>query len=138
MGLCALEFDADPGLVSPPEDEVARLVMNQLTEYFTGDRRDFQIPLDPEGTRFQHLVWDELRNLEYGHCTAYETIARRLGDLKLTRAVGSAIGRNPIPIIIPCHRVLGKSGELTGYSGGLWRKKWLLEHEGVLQQGMFD
>ena len=104
----------------------------QLTEYFAGVRTAFDLPLDPPGTPFQRQVWDALRTIPYGVTTSYGELARRLGDPRGTRALGAANGKNPIPIIVPCHRVVGARGELTGFGGGLDRKRWLLEHEGAL------
>jgi methylated-DNA-[protein]-cysteine S-methyltransferase len=106
----------------------------QLTEYFAGRRTMFDLPLDPSGTEFQRRVWDALRTIPYGATTSYGAIARRLGDPHATRAVGAANGQNPIPIVVPCHRVVGAKGELTGFGGGLDRKRWLLEHEGALMR----
>jgi methylated-DNA-[protein]-cysteine S-methyltransferase len=102
----------------------------QLDEYFAGTRTDFDLPLAAAGSEFEHRVWDLLRTIPYGTTTSYGAIARRLGDARATRAVGAANGKNPIPIIVPCHRVVGSKGELTGFGGGLERKLWLLEHEG--------
>jgi len=107
-------------------------VRRQLTEYFEGTRTTFDLPLDGAGSAFERRVWDLLRTIPYGATTSYGTLARRLGDPRATRAVGAANGKNPIPIIVPCHRVLGARGELTGFGGGLDRKRWLLEHEGAL------
>jgi methylated-DNA-[protein]-cysteine S-methyltransferase len=104
----------------------------QLAEYFARSRTTFDIPLDPAGTPFQQRVWEALRAIPYGTTLSYSELARRLGDLRATRAVGAANGRNPIPIIVPCHRVVGANGALTGFGGGLDRKRWLLEHEGAL------
>jgi len=101
----------------------------QLAAYFAGELRDFDLPLAPEGSDFQQQVWDELRRIPFGETTSYMTIAKRLGDARHVRAVGSANGRNPISIIIPCHRVVGSDGSLVGYGGGLERKRWLLDHE---------
>jgi methylated-DNA-[protein]-cysteine S-methyltransferase len=106
----------------------------QLTEYFAGSRTTFDLPLDPSGTEFQRRVWDSLRTIPYGTTTSYGAIARRLGDPHATRAVGAANGQNPIPIVVPCHRVVGAKGELTGFGGGIDRKRWLLEHEGALMR----
>ena len=103
----------------------------QLTEYFGRSRTTFDLPLAPIGSAFQQRVWDVLRAIPYGTTTSYGELARRLGDPSATRAVGAANGKNPIPIIVPCHRVVGSRGELTGFGGGLDRKRWLLEHEGV-------
>jgi methylated-DNA-[protein]-cysteine S-methyltransferase len=104
----------------------------QLNEYFAGKRTAFDLPLEPSGTDFQLGVWELLRRIPYGVTTSYGELARRLGDPKATRAVGAANGANPIPIIVPCHRVVGSKGELTGFGGGIERKRWLLEHEGAL------
>jgi methylated-DNA-[protein]-cysteine S-methyltransferase len=104
----------------------------QLSEYFAGTRTTFDLPLAAAGSDFERQVWNLLRTIPYGATTSYSALARRLGDVKATRAVGAANGKNPIPIIVPCHRVVGAHGELTGFGGGLDRKRWLLEHEGAL------
>jgi methylated-DNA-[protein]-cysteine S-methyltransferase len=115
-----------------PAGELLDRARCQLTEYFARTRTTFDLPLDPPGTTFERQVWDLLRTIPYGATTSYGELARRLGDQRATRAVGAANGKNPIPIIIPCHRVVGARGELTGFGGGLDRKRWLLEHEGAL------
>lgn len=107
-------------------------VVRQLTDYFAGDRRTFDLPLEPEGTDFQLSVWKVLRAIPFGQTISYGEQARRLGDANKARAVGSANGRNPLPIVVPCHRVVGADGSLTGFSGGVEAKRWLLEHEGSL------
>ena len=101
----------------------------QLDEYFTGDRKEFGLKLNPSGTDFQKRVWEQLITVPFGKTASYLDISKKLGDANATRAVGNANGSNPIPIIVPCHRVIGVSGKLVGYSGGLWRKEWLLNHE---------
>lgn len=101
----------------------------QLDEYFAGRREAFDLPLAPEGTAFQRAVWAVLRTIPFGVTWSYAQVARRLGRPKAVRAVGAANGRNPIGIVIPCHRVIGADGSLTGYGGGLPRKRWLLAHE---------
>jgi len=101
----------------------------ELNEYFNGERTDFTIPLSPKGTLFQQMVWNELVKIPFGKKRSYNDIATAVGSSKMIRAVGSANARNPIAIVIPCHRVIGSDGSLTGYAGGLWRKEWLLEHE---------
>jgi methylated-DNA-[protein]-cysteine S-methyltransferase len=106
-------------------------VREQLDAYFAGELEDFDLPLAPHGTPFQLRVWDELARIPYGETTSYLELALRLGDRKLVRAVGTANGRNPLSIIVPCHRVIGADGTLVGYGGGLERKRWLLEHEAV-------
>jgi len=109
--------------------EVLLECVKQLTEYFEGERKDFSIKINPKGTDFQKTVWDELLNIPFGKRTTYMKQTLKLGNEKAIRAVASANGKNPIWIVIPCHRVVGSDGSLTGYAGGLWRKKWLLEHE---------
>jgi methylated-DNA-[protein]-cysteine S-methyltransferase len=112
--------------------ELLERARRQLAEYFARSRTTFDLPLDAVGSVFQRRVWDALRAIPYGTTVSYSELARRLGDSRATRAVGAANGRNPIPIIVPCHRVVGARGELTGFGGGLDRKRWLLEHEGAL------
>jgi methylated-DNA-[protein]-cysteine S-methyltransferase len=104
----------------------------QLDEYFAGARTAFDLPLAPHGTPFQLRVWAALREIPFGRTISYLDLARRLGDAKATRAVGAANGRNPLPIVVPCHRVIGADGSLTGFGGGIERKRWLLAHEGAL------
>ena len=106
----------------------------QLQEYFDGKRKDFDIKLNPEGTDFQKKVWNQLLEIPYGKTLSYLDLSKRLGDIKAIRAVANANGKNPIWIIIPCHRVIGSDGSLTGYAGGLNRKQWLLEHESPYKQ----
>ncbi len=101
----------------------------QLEEYFAGARTVFDIPLAPEGTLFQIDVWNALRKVFFGRTASYGEIARKIGRTAAVRAVGAANGANPVSIIIPCHRIVGADGRLTGYGGGLWRKEWLLRHE---------
>ena len=103
----------------------------QLDAYFAGELEEFDLPLAPHGTPFQLRVWDELRRIPFAETISYKELALRLGDLKLVRAVGTANGRNPLSIVIPCHRVIGTDGTLVGYGGGLERKRWLLDHEAV-------
>ena len=117
-----------------PASELLARACRQLAEYFARARTTFDLPLDPPGTAFQRRVWDALRTIPYGATTSYSELSRRLGDPNATRAVGAANGKNPIPIIVPCHRVVGARGELTGFGGGLDRKRWLLEHEGALME----
>lgn len=101
----------------------------ELDEYFSGQRQEFSVPLDPVGTDFQRSAWEVLRTIPYGQTISYGEQARRLGDPRKARAVGAANGRNPISIIVPCHRVVGSSGKLTGFAGGMDAKHWLLEFE---------
>ncbi len=110
----------------------------QLQEYFDGKHTDFTFKLSPKGTDFQKKVWEELRNIPFGKTITYLELSKKLGDVKAIRAVASANGKNPLWIAIPCHRVIGTDGSLTGYAGGLWRKKWLIEHENPSnQQSLF-
>lgn len=106
----------------------------QIHEYFEGTRAFFSLKLNPDGTTFQKQVWNELLNIPYGKTISYLEFSKRLGDVKAIRAVASANGKNPIWIIIPCHRVIGSDGRLIGYAGGLHRKQWLLEHESPSKQ----
>ena len=106
----------------------------QLQEYFNGKRTEFSLQINPSGTDFQLKVWQELLNIPYGKTYSYLELSKKLGDVKAIRAVASANGKNPLWIVIPCHRVIGTDGSLTGYAGGLWRKKWLLEHENPVKQ----
>jgi len=108
-----------------------REAREQLLEYFAGGRRRFDLALAPVGTPFQCKVWRTLAEIEFGSTWSYGDVARRIGDAKAVRAVGAANGRNPLPIILPCHRVIGSDGSLTGFGGGLPIKQFLLEHEGV-------
>ncbi len=104
-------------------------VADQLAEYFAGNRKEFDVPLAPKGTPFQQLVWNALLDIPYGEVRSYGEQAKAIGRPAASRAVGAANGRNPISIIVPCHRVIGANGTLTGYGGGLPLKQWLLEHE---------
>ena len=101
----------------------------QLQEYFEGKRTHFTFLLHPSGTEFQKKVWQELLNIPFGKTCSYLELSKKMGDVKAIRAVAAANGKNPLWIVVPCHRVIGSDGSLTGYAGGLWRKKWLLEHE---------
>lgn len=104
--------------------------VRQLDEYFDGNRRTFNIEMALEGTEFQQQVWQQLQTVPYGCVASYQDIARGVGRPAAVRAVGAANGRNPIAIMVPCHRIIGKNGHLVGYGSGLWRKEWLLKHEG--------
>jgi methylated-DNA-[protein]-cysteine S-methyltransferase len=110
----------------------------QLEEYFNGKRASFNLTVNPKGTKFQIKVWKSLLKIKFGKTKSYLEQSKALGDIKAIRAVASANGKNPIWIIIPCHRVIGSDGSLTGYAGGIWRKKWLIAHENpVKQQSLF-
>lgn len=106
----------------------------QLQEYFKGSRTEFDLSLNPQGTDFQKRVWNQLQQIPYGKTVSYLELSKHLGDIKAIRAVANANGKNPLWIIIPCHRVIGSDGSLTGYAGGLYRKQWLLEHESPYKQ----
>lgn len=109
-----------------------RRARQQVAEYFEGTRRKFELRLAMSGTNFQQLVWRRLQKVPYGRTASYQDIARGVGRPKAVRAVGAANGRNPVAIIVPCHRIIGKNGHLVGYGSGIWRKEWLLKHEGYL------
>jgi len=132
-GLCGLHFDnaTHPAPVIECGEERQRFsaVMRQLDDYFAGRRKTFDLALDLEGTDFQKRVWHALLEIPYGMTISYGELARRIGDAKASRAVGLANGRNPVAVIVPCHRVIGANGQLTGFGGGLPRKRFLLELE---------
>jgi methylated-DNA-[protein]-cysteine S-methyltransferase len=128
-GLLGLDFiDGDKGSGARPEPFLAE-ALDEIDEYFRGRRKVFTVRLDLCGSAFQKRAWNELLKIPYGGTATYRSIAEALGNPRATRAVGGANHRNPISIIVPCHRVLGADGSLTGYGGGLWRKEWLLAHE---------
>ena len=136
LGLIRIDFQLGERPVSPDaawqeEAEPLAAARQQLMEYFHGQRRDFHLPLAPQGTPFQRRVWQELQRIPYGTTLTYLELAQRLGNPRAVRAVGHANGRNPIAIVIPCHRVLGRDGRLRGYASGLAYKHRLLLHEGV-------
>jgi len=130
-GLRGVAFAKDEGKIEQAMRLPAPLqnAVNQLNAYFAGDLRHFDLPLKLAGTPFQLAVWRALQDIPYGETTSYGELARRVGTPKGSRAVGLANGANPIAIVVPCHRVIGASGSLTGYGGGLDRKRWLIEHE---------
>ena len=136
-GISSISVLDDDASNNFPEDIPACLkeCVNQLEEYFYGERKEFNLQLNPQGTNFQKSVWNELLHIPFGKTRSYLEQSKQLGDAKAIRAVASANGKNPLWIVVPCHRVIGSDGSLTGYAGGIWRKKWLLEHEsGVKQQ----
>lgn len=110
--------------------------ITQLDEYFEGKRTEFHLHIAQEGTEFQQSVWDELVKIPYGRTVSYHELSKRIGNVKAIRAVGTANGNNSVCIIVPCHRVIGSKGDLVGYGGDLWRKKWLLEHENKFANGV--
>jgi len=130
---------ADEGVVSELIPSVLQEAVTQLQDYFDGKRTHFDLTLNPAGTEFQQKVWKGLCEIPFGKTMSYLELAKQLGDVKAIRAVASANGKNPLWIVVPCHRVIGTDGSLTGYAGGLWRKKWLLEHENPsTQQSLFE
>lgn len=129
---------SDEGKISASIPVVLQEAVSQLNQYFEGKRIDFNFRLNPSGTEFQHKVWEGLLEIPFGKTMSYLELSKKLGDVKAIRAVASANGKNPLWIVVPCHRVIGSDGSLTGYAGGLWRKKWLLEHENpTMQQSLF-
>ena len=109
-----------------------------MNTYFSRRRKKFDLPLQQLGTRFQKLVWQAIDDTRWGDTRTYQEIALRIGGRAMARTVGNACASNPLPIIIPCHRVIASDGLLTGYVGGIWRKQWLLVHEGVLSKDLFE
>ena len=129
---------SDGGEIDLIIPNVLQEAVSQLNDYFAGKRTDFNFKLNPQGTDFQQRVWKGLLEIPFGTTMSYLELSKKLGDVKAIRAVASANGKNPLWIVVPCHRVIGTDGSLTGYAGGLWRKKWLLEHENPTnQQSLF-
>ena len=110
--------------------------VEELIQYFHGNRRRFEVPVNQQGTSFQTKVWNELLGIDFGKTISYLELSRKLGDIKAIRAAAAANGRNNVAIIVPCHRVIGSDRTLVGYGGGLWRKKWLLQHEAKQAHGV--
>jgi methylated-DNA-[protein]-cysteine S-methyltransferase len=136
-GISAISV-SDQGEVSAVIPELLQNAVCQLNDYFEGKRNNFDFLLNPKGTAFQQKVWKGLLAIPFGKTMSYLELSKILGDVKAIRAVASANGKNPLWIVVPCHRVIGTDGSLTGYAGGLWRKKWLLEHENpTTQQSLF-
>jgi methylated-DNA-[protein]-cysteine S-methyltransferase len=134
-GLTGINFQEAKGAKRPPRGSVEsaapfKEAVRQIEAYFRGDLKDFDLCLSPAGTSFQHDVWNALRKVPYGQTISYGDLAKRLGKPKASRAVGAANGRNPLPIVVPCHRVVGSDGKLTGYYGGTHLKEYLLALEG--------
>ena len=131
----SVSYEGEISVSIPEELEQA---VTQLQEYFKGKRTHFNLKLNPKGTEFQQRVWQELLNIPFGKTLSYLELSKKLGDIKAIRAVAAANGKNPLWIVVPCHRVIGTDGSLTGYAGGLERKKWLLDHENPSnQQSLF-
>lgn len=129
--ICQLGF-REKTEIDVAETPAIRECCEQLEAYFTGELRQFQLPLAAAGTPFQQQVWAALLTVPFGTTASYLDIAIKLGDRNKIRAVGSANGKNPVSIVVPCHRIIGSSGKMIGYGGGLWRKEWLLQHEGAI------
>lgn len=130
QGLTAVSFSFEEN-ETEHSNAITQQAARELSAYFTGTATEFSVPLHPQGTEFQQNVWHQLTLIPFGETRAYGDIANALAKPKAVRAVGAANGRNPIAIIVPCHRVIGGNGTLTGYAGGLERKAWLLKHEGI-------
>lgn len=131
IGITQVIFCGDDLKTSTNSNETTDACKLQLIEYFNGERKIFNLPLDQQGTQFQESIWHCLVDIPFGQTMSYGDIAHKINNPKSVRAVGGANGRNPISIIVPCHRVIGASGTLTGYAGGIERKLWLLKHEGI-------
>ena len=132
----AIVFAAENEDMTEEKHQLLSLTKAQLQEYFAGERRNFELPLKQLGTDFQQKVWQLLLQIPFGKTISYNDLSKQYGDLKAIRAVASANGKNNLAIIVPCHRVIGSNQSLTGYAGGLWRKKWLLEHEAKHHSGV--
>ena len=118
------------------QTELLKKTTVQLDEYFSGRRKDFDLPLGQKGSGFQENVWNHLVKIPFGKTISYLQLSKQIGDVKAIRAIASANGRNNLAIVVPCHRVIGSDAKLVGYAGGLWRKKWLLEHEAKVHSGI--
>ncbi len=136
LGISSIKIleESESAEISKTPPDFLKPAVEQLQAYFSGEIKDFNLKLQPQGTEFQQKVWRELQNIPFGRTMSYLDLAKKLGDAKAIRAVAAANGKNPLWIVVPCHRVIGSKGELTGYAGGLHRKKWLLEHEGAIKQ----
>ncbi|WP_422082618.1 methylated-DNA--[protein]-cysteine S-methyltransferase [Ulvibacterium sp.] len=138
MGLSSITVLDTDEKITEVVPEVLEDAAYQLQEYFEGKRKSFSLNLNPQGTDFQKKVWLALQEIPYGKTVSYLELSKTLGDVKAIRAVAAANGKNPLWIVVPCHRVIGSDGSLVGYAGGLHRKKWLLNHENpVKQQSLF-
>lgn len=127
--LLSISFEEYKEIPSKIQPEILAKSVLQMDEYFRGIRKEFSLNLNPKGTEFQKKVWKLVEKIDFGQTASYLDIAIQTGSSKNTRAVGMANGKNPIPIVTPCHRIIGSNGKLTGYAGGLERKRWLLQHE---------
>jgi len=137
--IAELSFIDNPDQMQHGEPGISDIIhqcTEELIEFFAGRRKQFTVPVHQEGTDFQKKVWNELLEIPFGKTISYLDVAKRMGDAKVIRAAAAANGRNRIAVIVPCHRVIGSDKSLTGYSGGLWRKKWLLQHEFRIANGV--
>jgi methylated-DNA-[protein]-cysteine S-methyltransferase len=130
-----IHFVNEPGLEND-SNELMKECLAQLDEYFSGKRKDFELPLAQRGSDFQQSVWNHLLTIPFGKTISYLQMSKQMGDVKAIRAIAAANGKNNIAIVVPCHRVIGSDAKLVGYAGGLWRKKWLLEHETKIHSGI--
>ena len=129
-------INGEDAIIQQDEHSLLQSCVQQLDEYFSGTRKTFDLPIQQPGTTFQQKVWELLIQIPFGKTISYHDLSKQYGDLKAIRAVASANGKNNLAIIIPCHRVIGSNQSLIGYSGGIWRKKWLLEHEAKHHSGV--
>ncbi len=130
--ICSIMFSEGGSVTNRKQEETPEFLLDcfdQLEQYFKGERHEFTFPFTFEGTDFQKTVWNALAKIAYAETVSYKDIAVSIGNEKAVRAVGTANGKNKLSIVIPCHRIIGSNGKLTGYAGGLWRKEWLLQHE---------
>lgn len=134
IGIFSLNIENEAVEITPEIPFELQEAITQIEEYFQGTRKQFTFKINPKGTDFQQKVWRELLQIPFGKTVSYMDVTKKLGDVKAIRAVASANAKNPLWIVIPCHRVIGSDGTLTGYAGGLWRKKWLLNHENPSEQ----
>ena len=134
----SVTFSEAEGEMENIAHKILQTCSKQLDEYFAGKRKSFNLPLNQDGTEFQCKVWTLLYKIPYGKTISYITLAKQYGDTKAIRAVASANGKNNLAIIVPCHRVIGSNQTLVGYAGGLWRKKWLLDHEAKHHHGVLE
>lgn len=134
IGIFSLNIENEAVEITPEIPFELQEAITQIEEYFQGTRKQFTFKINPKGTDFQQKIWRELLQIPFGKTVSYMDVTKKLGDVKAIRAVASANAKNPLWIVIPCHRVIGSDGTLTGYAGGLWRKKWLLNHENPSEQ----
>ncbi len=132
-GILTITFNKEPSVIDRNLPDCMTKCLRQLDEYFNGRRQKFNVPLQLEGTDFQKAVWRQLKKIPFGRTASYGEVARAIDRPRAFRAVGNANNKNPIPLIIPCHRVIGSDGKLVGFGGGIWRKQWLLDHEKSLR-----